>query len=95
MGLFRYQRLPFGIATAPAIWQKAMSIVLQGCKGVIYYIDDILVTGKTRAEHEENLRHVFQRLEQFGLRIKLSKCQFFQDSVTYQGTRYQRMAYNQ
>ena len=83
MGLFRYQRLPFGIATAPAIWQKAMSIVLQGCKGVIYYIDDILVTGKTRVEHEENLRHVFQCLEQFGLHIKLSKCQFFQDSVTY------------
>ena len=77
MGLFCYQCLPFGIATAPAIWQKAMSIVLQGCKGVIYYIDDILVTGKTRAEHEENLRHVFQRLEQFGLHIKLSKCQFF------------------
>ena len=85
MGLFCYQRLPFGIATAPAIWQKAMSIVLQGCKGVIYYINDILVTGKTRAEHEENLRHVFQCLEQFGLCTKLSKCQFFQDSVTYLG----------
>ena len=62
-----------------------MSIVLQGCKGVLYYIDDILVTGKMRTEHEENLRHVFQCLEQFGLCIKLSKCQFFQDSVTYLG----------
>ena len=86
MGLFCYQRLPFGITTAPGIWQKAMSIVLQGCKGVIiYYIDDILVTGKARAVHEENLRHVFQHLEQFGLHIKLSKCLFFQDSVTYLG----------
>ena len=56
MGLFRYRRLPFGIATAPAIWQKAMSVVLQGCKGVIYYMDDILVTGQTRTEHEQNLR---------------------------------------
>ena len=90
MGLFRYRRLPFGIATAPAIWQKAMSVVLQGCRGVIYYIDDILVTGKTREEHEQNLRHVFQRLEQFGLRIKLSKCQFFQDSVTYLGHKISR-----
>ena len=85
MGLFRYQRLPFGIATAPAIWQRAMSVVLQGCKGVVYYIDDILVTGKSREEHEHNLRQVFTRLEQFGLRIQLSKCHFFQDSVTYLG----------
>ena len=85
LGLFRYRRLPFGIATAPAIWQKAMSMVLQGCKGVVYYIDDILVTGKTRVEHEHNLQMVFRRLQQFGLRIKLSKCQFFQDSVIYLG----------
>ena len=59
MGLFRYWQLPFGIATAPAIWQKAMSVVLQGCRGVIYYMDDILVTGQTRKEHEQNLRQVF------------------------------------
>ena len=47
MGLFRYRRLPFGIATAPAMWQRAMPVVLQGCKGVVYYIDDILVTVQT------------------------------------------------
>lgn len=58
-------------------------MVLQGCKGVVYYIDDILVTGKTREEHEHNLRQVFTRLEQFGLRIQLSKCHFFQESVMY------------
>ena len=45
LDLFRYQRLPFGIASAPAIWQKAMSIVLQGCSGVVCYLDDILVRG--------------------------------------------------
>ena len=85
MGLFRYRRLPFGIATAPAMWQKAMSIVLQGCKGVVYYIDDILVTGQTRQEHEDNLREMFRRLRQFGLKIKLEKCCFFKESVDYLG----------
>ena len=59
LGLFRYRRLPFGIASAPAIWQKAMSVVLQRRQGTICYINDILVTGKTRSEHEENLRRVF------------------------------------
>ena len=85
LGLFRYRRLPFGIASAPAIWQKAMSVVLQGCQGTICYIDDILVTGRTRSEHEENLRRVFRRLQQYGLRVKLSKCRFFQDELEFLG----------
>ena len=75
LGLFKYVRLPFGIASAPAIRQKAMAVVLQGCPGVIYYIDDILVTGITREEHEKNLR--------LDLRLNTSKCKFFQTSVEY------------
>ena len=80
MGLFCYHHLPFGIVTALAMWQRAMSVVLQDCKGVVYYIVDILVTGQTRREHEENLREVFWCLQQFGLKIKLEKCQFFKES---------------
>ena len=85
LGLFRYRWLPFGIASAPAIWQKAMSVVLKGCQGTICYIDDILVTGKTRSEHEENLCQVFRRLQQYGLRVKLSKCRFLQDELEFLG----------
>lgn len=85
LGLFRYCRLPFGVATAPAMWQKAMSVVLQGCRNVVYYIDDILVTGKTRQQHEQNLRAVFQRLQQYGLRVNLKKCRFFQQSLEFLG----------
>ena len=48
LGLFKYLRLPFGIVSAPAVWQKAMAVVLQGCPGMIYYLDDILVMGTTR-----------------------------------------------
>ena len=44
-GLYRYQRLPFGVASAPAIFQRAMENVLQGIPNVCVYLDDILVTG--------------------------------------------------
>lgn len=85
LGLFQYCRMPFGIASAPAIWQKAMSVVLKGCKRTVCFIDDILVTGETREEHEENLRQVFQRLQQYGLRVKLDKCSFFQEELEFLG----------
>jgi len=76
-GLFQYTRLLFGITTAPSLWQRAMSQVLAGLTGVVYYINDILVTGCTREEHISNLRAVHKRIQKYGLRLKKSKCEFF------------------
>ena len=50
-GLYRFTRLPFGIASAPALFQKAMDSILQGVPNTICYIDDILVTGRSDKEH--------------------------------------------
>ena len=84
-GLFQYTRLPFGIASAPAIFQRAMETVLQGLPGVCVYLDDILVTGASEKEHLEHLKLVLQRLEDVGLRLKRSKCQFMVSHVEYLG----------
>ena len=46
-GLFQYSRLPFGISSAPAIYQQVMDQIFQGLNGVQCYLDDIIVTGKT------------------------------------------------
>ena len=40
-GLFRYSRLPFGISSAPAIFQRVMDSLLQDIPGVLVYLDDI------------------------------------------------------
>jgi hypothetical protein len=46
LGLYQYLRLPFGIASAPAIFQKAMEKILQGISKAVCYVDDVLVTGE-------------------------------------------------
>ena len=54
-GLFQYTRLPFGISSAPAIFQRTMERVLHGIPNTIVYIDDILVTGASDKEHFGNV----------------------------------------
>ena len=61
-GLFRYNRLPFGVSVAPAIFQRIVDSLLQGVPGTVVYLDDTLVTGKSREEHLRNLELVLGRL---------------------------------
>ena len=61
--------------------------MLQGLKGVVCYVDDILVTGEDDNSHLENLQHVLERLQSAGLRLKRSKCSFLQSSIEYLGHR--------
>ncbi|XP_041453560.1 uncharacterized protein K02A2.6-like [Lytechinus variegatus] len=84
-GLFRYTRLPFGISSSPAIWQKFIEQVISGLDCTCAIMDDVLVTGNTDQEHMRNLKQVFQRFQKFGLRVKKEKCSFMKDSVVYFG----------
>ncbi|CAI5686860.1 unnamed protein product [Oreochromis niloticus] len=86
-GLFKYNRLVFGVASSPAIFQRTMDNLLQNIPGVAVYLDDILVTGKTEEEHLRNLEQVLKKLSEAGLRLKRSKCVFQAPSVTYLGHR--------
>ena len=84
-GLFRYTRLPFGIASAPGIFQRVIESVLQGIDGVVVYLDDILISGSTEKNHLDTLDEVLSRLDRAGLRVKRSKCEFMKSSVPYLG----------
>ena len=86
-GLYQYTRLPFGIASAPAIFQRTMDSILQGIDGVACYIDDIIITGKTDEEHLEHLEEVLRRLLRHGVHVKWAKCRFLQPSVDFLGHR--------
>ena len=70
-GLYCYTRLPFGVASAPAQFQKVMDTVLQNLPKVICYLDDILISGTTPQERLGNLKKVLERLEQYSIRARL------------------------
>ena len=61
-GLFRYTRLPYGVSSAPGLFQKAMEqLILQGIPGVVVYIDDTLISGPTEADHLSSLEEVLPK----------------------------------
>ena len=76
-GLFQYNRLPFGIKTAPSIWQRAMEYTLQGIPNFEVMLDHIIVTWKSDAAHLANLEAVLKRLAEKNLRINVQECRFF------------------
>ena len=84
-GLYRYNRLPFGVTAAPSIFQRLMENLLQGIPHVSIYLDDILITGTSEADHLSTLDKVLTRLEAAGLHLKKSKCAFLLPSVEYLG----------
>lgn len=86
-GIFTYNRLPFGVVSAPDIFRRTMEGLLKGIPLVVVYLDDILVSGEDEADHLKNLAEVLSRLEEAGLLLKRSKCAFMQKEVEYLGHR--------
>ena len=89
-GLYEYTRMPFGITSAPAIFQRTMDNLLQGLRHVVVYINDILITGESDEEHLAMLHEVLSRLEKAGVRLKRKKCVFMTPEVDYLGHRINR-----
>ena len=84
-GLFCYTRLPFRFHGAPAIFQSTIETILQVLPGIIVYLGDILITGKSMAEHNSRLRALLTRLRNVGIRLKMKKCEFSLTSLKYLG----------
>lgn len=84
-GLFKYKRLPFGIKTAPAIFQSIMNKLCAGLRGVTSYLDDVIVVGRNQEEHRENLLALFDRIAEYGFRVRLEKCSFMKEQIPFLG----------
>lgn len=79
--------MPFGLCNAPSTFQRLMQRIFgdQQCQSLLLYLDDIVVFSGSVKQHLERLGVVLSRLEQEGLKVKLSKCAFFQQQVRYLG----------
>ena len=85
LGLRQYKRLPMGLRESSSVFQRLVGQALAGLQGVIYYVDDILVYGRDRAEHDRNLKMVLDRLQEFNFRLAQDKCRFGVKEVAFLG----------
>ncbi len=84
-GLFRFCRVPFGLFSAPSAFQKMVVTVLRGLPNVANYLDDIILWGSTQTEHDLTFKAVIQRLQDAGLKMNQSNCQFNKTSLRFLG----------
>ncbi|KAK7933488.1 hypothetical protein WMY93_004384 [Mugilogobius chulae] len=84
-GRYCFLRLPFGIKSAPEIFHKAMESIIEGLEGTRVYIDDLVVWGTTKQQHDERLEKLLQRVKKFGLKLKREKCLFGVMEMTFLG----------
>ena len=86
-GLFEFNVMPFGLCNAPATFQRLMDCVLAGLhwQSCLVYLDDVIILGRSFSEHLHNLRDVFDRFREAGLKLKPSKCTFGQKEVAFLG----------
>ena len=59
-GLYAFTRLPFGIHSAPRLFQQIMDMTLSGIPHVICYLGDIQVAGVDESNHASTLAQVFK-----------------------------------
>ncbi|XP_049519403.1 uncharacterized protein LOC125943898 [Dermacentor silvarum] len=86
-GLFEFVRMPYGLKNAAHNFQRFMNEVTRGLLFVFVYLDDILVASKTREEHGNHLRLLFERLDEHGLVLKPQKCMFRVEALDFLGHR--------
>ena len=85
IGRFRWLRLPFGIKSAPEVFQRIMDTMLEGIPEAKAIMDDILVAGVDAADHDRVMKKVVERATEYNLKLNWDKCQIKQSSVKYVG----------
>ena len=82
-GKYEFNAVPFGLVQAPAYFQQLITIVLQDCRDfAMAYLDDIIIFSQNKDEHLKHIEIIFKKLKKADLKLKESKCDFFQKGNT-------------
>ncbi|CAL9701263.1 unnamed protein product [Knipowitschia caucasica] len=87
LGFWEFNRMPQGVTNAPSTFQRLMEKCMGDLhlKEVLVFLDDLIIFSDSLEEHERRLMRVLNRLKEYGLKLSLEKCKFFQSSVKYLG----------
>jgi transposase InsO family protein len=85
LGLMCYNRLPMGMKDSAAVFQKLVSKALSGCNNTAAYMDDILIYGTTKGEHDEALEKTLTALKQYRLKLNEKKCIYGVPKIEFLG----------
>lgn len=86
-GHYEWLRMPFGLKTAPLTFQRLINSIFSGMLGttVFAYLDDLIIASKDPKTHLDNLKLVFHKLQEAGLKVKLVKCEFLKAKIGFLG----------
>jgi hypothetical protein len=87
LGLFEYNRMPYGLCNSPASFQRLMMTVFRKelHDQILIFLDDLLIFSQTFDEHLSKLKMVLSKLRAHNLKIEPTKCHLFQQEVEYLG----------
>ena len=85
LGLYKFNRLPFGLSSAPGIFQRFITELLNNVEGVQVFLDDIIIVGETQEQHEGRLNKVLRILQSKNVKLNKNKCQISAHEVPYLG----------
>ena len=84
-GRYCFNKLPFGISSAPELFQSRMNRILEGLEGNLCHMDDVLIYGTGQAEQDSRLRAVLERLQTAGVTLNAQKCVFNKRRIRFLG----------
>ena len=84
-GRYRFKRLPFGIRSAPEVYQQVMEELFGAIEGCEVIADDLMVWGRNDEEHDQRLKKVLDRTREVQLKLNQKKCKIRVMEVPYIG----------
>ncbi|XP_022836873.1 uncharacterized protein K02A2.6-like, partial [Spodoptera litura] len=87
-GRYQFLRLPYGINCAPEVFHAKLRQHLENLEGVESFIDDIIVWGRSKDEHNQRLECLLRRAKDIGIKFNREKCKFGVSEITYLGHKF-------